>query len=82
VNIFNPEVVIVAGFLGAVFDFDQHRFLEVLKANSLAASNERVIVRRSGLGSDLLMIGAAELPFRSLLARPSEFEFVRAQAKR
>jgi predicted NBD/HSP70 family sugar kinase len=82
VNIFNPEVVIVAGFLGAVFDFDQHRFLEVLKANSLAASNERVIVRRSGLGSDLLMIGAAELPFRSLLARPSEFEFVRAKAKR
>jgi hypothetical protein len=27
------------------------------------------------LGSDLLMVGAAELPFAKLLERPSEFNF-------
>jgi len=75
VNVFNPQIVVLAGFLVSLFEFDEERLIEVLKANSLDASNERVIVRAGELGSNLLMVGAAELPFASLLARPSEFRF-------
>jgi predicted NBD/HSP70 family sugar kinase len=75
VNIFNPQVVVLAGFIGALFEFDSDRLLRGVKANALDAASETVLLRSAQLGADLLMIGAAELPFTRLLARPSEFEF-------
>ena len=75
VNIFNPQVVVLAGFLAALFEFDQERVLSVVKEHSLNAASESVLIRSGQLGADLLMIGAAELPFANLLERPSEFEF-------
>lgn len=75
VNIFNPQVVVLAGFIGALFDFDSDRLLKGVKANALDAASETVLLRSAQLGADLLMVGAAELPFTKLLARPSEFEF-------
>ncbi len=80
VNIFNPQVIVLAGFLSSLFEFDRERVLAEVKANSLDASSEAVLIRSAELGSDLLMIGAAELPFAKLLARPSQFEF--AEQKR
>jgi predicted NBD/HSP70 family sugar kinase len=81
VNIFNPQVVVLAGFLASLFEFDQERVLSVVKENSLNAASESVLIRSGQLGADLLMIGAAELPFANLLERPSEFEFA-ATSKR
>jgi predicted NBD/HSP70 family sugar kinase len=81
VNIFNPQVVVLAGFLAALFEFDQDRVLRIVKDHSLDASSESVLIRSGELGADLLMIGAAELPFAQLLDRPSEFEFA-TQRKR
>lgn len=75
VNIFNPQVVVLAGFIGALFDFDSERLIRGVKENALDAASETVLLRPAQLGADLLMIGAAELPFAQLLARPSEFEF-------
>jgi predicted NBD/HSP70 family sugar kinase len=75
VNIFNPQVVVLAGFIGALFEFDSDRLLSGVKANALDAASETVLLRSAKLGADLLMVGAAELPFAKLLARPSEFEF-------
>lgn len=75
VNVFNPQVVVLAGFMASLFEFDKDRVLKLVKENSLDASSESVIIRSGELGADLLMIGAAELPFAKLLARPSEFEF-------
>jgi predicted NBD/HSP70 family sugar kinase len=75
VNIFNPQVVVLAGFIGALFEFDSDRLLRGVKANALDAASETVLLRSAQLGADLLMVGAAELPFTRLLARPSEFEF-------
>lgn len=75
VNIFNPQMVVLAGFLSALFDYDKDRVLKIVKENSLDAASESVVIRAGELGSDLLMIGAAELPFTKLLERPSEFDF-------
>lgn len=75
VNIFNPQMVVLAGFLSALFDYDKERVLRIVKENSLDAASESVVIRAGELGSDLLMVGAAELPFAKLLERPSEFDF-------
>jgi len=81
VNIFNPQVIILGGFLTGLFRHDPERVLNGLKKNSLAAANERVVIREGGLGSDLLMVGAAELPFNALIERPSTTALVSAKPK-
>ena len=75
VNIFNPQMVVLAGFLASLFDYDKDRVVRMVKEHALDASSESVIIRNGELGSDLLMIGAAELPFAKLLERPSQFDF-------
>jgi len=81
VNIFNPQVIILGGFITGLFAKEQQRLLAGLKYNSLAAANERVLIRESGLGSNMLMIGAAELPFNELITRPSTTSLISAKAK-
>lgn len=81
VNIFNPQVIILGGFLSGLFSRDSERLLNGLRANSLAAANERVIIREGGLGSNLLMIGAALLPFNDLTANPSAAQLYPARVK-
>lgn len=71
VNIFNPQVIVLGGFLAGLFELDGERLITGLKNNSLAAANERVVLREGGLGSSLLMIGAALLPFNVLTGNPS-----------
>jgi predicted NBD/HSP70 family sugar kinase len=81
VNIFNPQVIILGGFITGLFAKEQQRLLAGLKYNSLAAANERVLIRESGLGSNMLMIGAAELPFNELITRPSTTSLISAKTK-
>ena len=80
-NIFNPQVIILGGFIGGLFNRDSERLLNGLRANSLAAANEQVIVREGGLGSNLLMIGAALLPFGDLIENPSATALYNAKVK-
>ena len=81
VNIFNPQVIILGGFLAGLFTRDPERLLEGLRKNSLAAANERVVIREGGLGSDLLMVGAAELPFNELITKPSSTPLLSMKSK-
>lgn len=81
VNIFNPQVIILGGFLSGLFTRDSERLLNGLRANSLSAANERVIIREGGLGSNLLMTGAALLPFSDLTANPSAAQLYPAKVK-
>ena len=69
-NIFNPEVVILAGFLDSLFQFDQERLIKSVRASSLRSANERMVVRSSELGTSAALIGAAELAFGPLLSEP------------
>jgi predicted NBD/HSP70 family sugar kinase len=81
VNIFNPQVIILGGFIAGLFTRDSERLITGLRSNSLAAANERVIIREGGLGSNLLMIGAALLPFNELTANPSTTRLYPAKEK-
>lgn len=71
VNILNPPLIVLGGFLGAILRRDPGYLEERVAAQSLAAAYEDVTITRAALGSDLLMIGAAELTFASLLADPA-----------
>jgi predicted NBD/HSP70 family sugar kinase len=82
VNIFNPEVVVLAGFLSSLFHYDSERLIARVKEGSLNASQERVVIRPGELGEDLLMIGAAELPFHQVLDNPGETKLFSVKASR
>lgn len=71
VNIFNPQVVILSGFLASLFKFDHERLLEEFRRHTLVASQEEVVVTPGKLNANLLMIGAAELPIHQVMENPS-----------
>ena len=71
VNVLNPEVIVLGGFLGSIFGADPEFLIDQVRGQTLEASFEGTSITRAQLGSDLLMIGAAELAFASLLADPA-----------
>jgi len=70
VNVFNPERIILGGFLATIFSIDPSRLIDAVQSRALHGPGELVQVSRAVLGSNLLMIGAAELVFASVLADP------------
>ncbi len=76
VNIFNPEAIILAGFLSSLFNFDPEGLIESMKAGTLKAAQERVVIRNGELGEETLMVGSAELAFHGLLENPSDAQLV------
>jgi predicted NBD/HSP70 family sugar kinase len=73
VNILNPELIVLGGFLGALFAVDGDFLLSQVAEHALPESYACVRITRAQLGSDILMIGAAELAFARLLADPAAF---------
>jgi predicted NBD/HSP70 family sugar kinase len=73
INILNPQRVVLGGFLGTILQKDPEYLAERVAAHVLAVAYEDVTITRAGLGSDLLMIGAAELTFAELLADPTAY---------
>lgn len=70
VNVFNPERIVLGGFLGTIFALAPDRLTEQVRSAALHGPGERVQISRAVLGSNILMIGAAELVFSSVLADP------------
>jgi predicted NBD/HSP70 family sugar kinase len=79
INILNPPLIVLGGFLSTIFERDPAYLRERVAAQTLAAPFEDVTIARAGLGSDLLMIGAAELTFSGLLADPAGYGRVGAR---
>jgi predicted NBD/HSP70 family sugar kinase len=73
VNLLNPRLIVLGGFLAALQSADPSRLADFGVNTPLAASWEAVDIRPAELGADLLMIGAGELAFESLLADPASF---------
>jgi len=73
INILNPQLVVLGGFLGALFNADPERLRAAVGAWSLPSSFGSVRISAAELGSNLLMIGAAELAFEGILADPNGF---------
>lgn len=73
VNVLNPRLVLLGGFLAALHNADPSRLQGF---GVLAASAEEVSIRPAELGPHLLLIGAAELAFEALIADPGSFSGV------
>ena len=66
VNVLNPSVIVLGGFLAMLRDSDPAGLLAAVRAQALAAPGENL----DALGPDRLLIGAAEAAFAPLLADP------------
>jgi predicted NBD/HSP70 family sugar kinase len=73
VNVFNPEAIVLDGFLGVIHSLSPKELGSAVANEPMAGPAAQVLVSRAALGSDLLMIGAAELAFAGLLADPAGY---------
>jgi predicted NBD/HSP70 family sugar kinase len=73
VNIFNPEAIVLDGFLGTLHALAPTSLDRALQSQALDGPAGQVRIYRAALGSDLMMIGAAELAFTQFLADPAGF---------
>ncbi len=71
VNILNPQLVVLGGFLASLLAVDAQRLNDAVAAQALRAPFGTVRIAAAELGSNLLMIGAAELAFERLLEDPA-----------
>nr|WP_300147917.1 ROK family transcriptional regulator [Propionicimonas sp.] len=71
VNLFNPQVVALGGFLAALQAYDPEGLAREVERSVLVPSLEGVRITPAELGRDLLMIGAAGQAFAPVLADPS-----------
>ncbi|MBG6237139.1 putative NBD/HSP70 family sugar kinase [Mycetocola sp. CAN_C7] len=71
INVLNPELVVLGGFLGSIYAVDPALLDRLVEGQTLAASFEEVRIVRATLGPDLLLIGAAELAFEPLIDDPA-----------
>lgn len=72
VNVFNPTLVVLGGFLGDLFAAADVP-ASALYGGAIKSARENVHVKRAALGSDQLMIGVGELVFSELIADPLGF---------
>jgi predicted NBD/HSP70 family sugar kinase len=69
-NIFNPEILIFGGELRAVFRASESTILSELRRQALPSSVSDARLAGAGLGSDSVVLGAAEMAFAPFLANP------------
>ncbi|MEO7122971.1 MAG: ROK family transcriptional regulator [Lacisediminihabitans sp.] len=69
-NIFNPQMIVLGGFLGSLYSVAPEVLDAAMRASAMAAVCESIEIRRAELGSNILMIGAAELAFAGILTNP------------
>lgn len=74
VTIFNPELIVLGGFLGSLLDAEPDRLRKLVAQESLAPQYAVVEIVRPQLRENVLLVGAAELAFDSLLRDPTTFD--------
>ena len=70
INMFNPEAIVLTGFLGILYDACRSRVLNAVRRDALERLAEGCEVRLDALGSDIMFVGAAELPLSHLMDDP------------
>ncbi|PJJ71081.1 putative NBD/HSP70 family sugar kinase [Diaminobutyricimonas aerilata] len=71
VNTLNPRLIVLGGFLSALYAVAPEQLDDQLARQPLAAAREGVRIARAELGGDILSIGAAELAFAGVLGDPA-----------
>ena len=74
INVFNPEVVVLGGFLATLLEWDAPAFESLVEASTVPAAFEGVAIRPAALRENRLLIGAAELALAPLLHDPARAE--------
>lgn len=72
VNVLNPALVILGGFLATIAALRAEQIADDVASLAMSESAEGLEIRPAALGPDRLLIGAAELAFAELLSDPSE----------
>lgn len=65
VNVLNPSVVVLGGFLAQLEELDRDGFAAVVASRAMAENVEGLRILPASLGADRLLLGAAELAFSS-----------------
>ena len=71
VNVLNPSVVVVGGFLATLAGHDLDGLVDLVAAQAMPANMEGLGIRVAVLAEDRLLIGAAEAAFADLLRDPA-----------
>ncbi len=71
VTIFNPDLIVLGGFLGSLLDAEPDKLRRYVAQESLAPLYASVRIVRPELRDDILLVGAAELAFGALLKDPT-----------
>lgn len=77
VNVLNPSLVVLGGFLATVAERDPSALQAGLAEQAMPGAAEQVEIRVAALGEDRLVIGAAELAFEALLEDPIREDSIR-----
>ena len=71
VNVLNPSVVVLGGFLATLASHDLDGLEAAVAAQAMPASMEGLGIRTAVLAEDRLLIGAAEMAFAEILRDPA-----------
>jgi predicted NBD/HSP70 family sugar kinase len=63
VNLFSPDTVVLAGYLGALLSVSRERLTEAVRLRPLGGHVRAIHLERAQLRSRLMLVGAAELVF-------------------
>lgn len=74
VTIFNPDLIVLGGFLGSLLDAEPERLRGRVAQETLAPQFSAVRITRPTLGDEIILIGAAELAFEELLSDPATLD--------
>lgn len=77
VNLLNPSLIVLGGFLRILVRAAPDALLDALRAPGTRGPRENVAIELAPLGEDPILVGAAELAFEPLLRDPAGF--LRAQ---
>lgn len=73
INVFNPERVVLGGFLATLLEWGSPSLERAIKAATVPAAWEGVSILPAALGENRLLIGAAELALAPVLRDPVRF---------
>lgn len=74
ISIFNPELVVLAGFLGSLYATAPTMLDTAVAKDSFAQISIGTRIERAQLGGRVHLVGAAELAFLPLLRNPAAFD--------